>query len=67
MSFLTGPKERLVIIGRGLDWADAMRDSKFGINKVWTYDMLVLEAKKRWNKLIIDQCKLIGIEKPNIL
>ena len=67
MNFLTGPKERLVIIGRGLECAEAMRDTKFGNNKVWTYDLLILEAKSRWNKLIIDQCNTIGIKNPNLI
>jgi len=38
MNFLSGPKERLIIIGRGLECAEAMRDSKFGNCKVWTYN-----------------------------
>jgi hypothetical protein len=67
MDFLTGPKDRLVVVGRGLECEEAMRDSKFGNNKVWTYDMLIQEAKKKWNKLIIDQCKIVGIKKPNLL
>lgn len=67
MQFLTGPKERLVIIGRGLDCLEAMKDSKFGEKVIWTYDLLIKEAKDKWNKLILDQCKSIGIEKPNLL
>ena len=67
MVFLTGPKERLVVIGRGLECEEAMRETKFGNNKVWTYDLLIQEAKNRWNKIIIDQCKVVGIEKPNLL
>ena len=67
MDFLTGPKDRLVVIGRGLDCAEAVRESKFGNNRVWTYDFLIQEAQKRWNRVIIDQCKVVGIEKPNLI
>lgn len=67
MQFLTGPKDRLVIIGRGLDYIEAMKDSKFGSNTVWTYNLLIKEAKEKWNRVIIDQCKTIGIKYPNLI
>ena len=67
MQFLTGPKDRLVIIGRGLDCIDAMKDSKFGEKIIWTYDLLIKEAKEKWNKIILDQCQSIGIVSPNTL
>lgn len=65
--FLRGKKDRLVIVGRGLDCIDAMKDTKFGENLVWTYDLLAYEAKNRWNNLIIDQCKKLNISNPNLL
>ncbi len=67
MQFLRGKKERLIIVGRGLDCMEAMENSKFGENTVWTYDLLSKLAKERWNKLIMDQCKTLNIEKPNLL
>lgn len=67
MEFLSGNKDRLIIIGRGLDNIQEMKNSKFSGTTVWTYDLLFEEAKKRWNRVIIEQCKAIGIEEPNLL
>jgi hypothetical protein len=67
MEFLAGNKDRLVIIGRGLENIEEMKRSKFSGTTVWTYDLLIKEAKEKWNKFIIDQCKAIGIEHPNLL
>jgi len=67
MQFLVGPKNRLIIIGRGLNNIDAMKNTKFSSSAVWTYDMMIKEAKDRWNKVITDQCNLIGIKNPNLL
>lgn len=65
--FLRGKKERLVIVGRGLNCLEAMKDTKYGQTLIWTYDLMIYEAKKRWNKIIISQCKEIGIKNPNLL
>ena len=67
MNFLAGQQERLVIIGKGLEYLEEMKKSKYGENKIWTYDLLILEAKKRWNQVIIEQCNKIGISNPNLL
>lgn len=67
MQFLTGPKERLVIIGRGLKDIDSIKKQKHTNTMIWTYDILIEEAKKRWNKLIEDQCKTIGLKNINFL
>jgi hypothetical protein len=67
MDFLTGPKEKMIIIGRGLACLDAMKDQKFNGQIVWTYDLLIKEAKNRWNNIIMDQCKTVGIDQPNLL
>ncbi len=67
-SFLSGPKQqRLVIMGRGLEHLDAMINSKYQDTIMWTYDVLVKEAKDCWNKIIVGQCHLLGIANPNTL
>lgn len=61
-SFLSGPKERLIIIGRGLENKKKLIDSKYTDTTIWTYDLLLEQAKERMNSEIIAQCKLLGIE-----
>jgi hypothetical protein len=61
-SFLSGPKNRLVIIGRGLDNKQKMIDSKFSDTTIWTYDLFLQQARGRMNKDITSQCKLIGLD-----
>ena len=65
--FLAGPKSRLVIIGRGLEKIHLMKESVYSRVAVWTYDLLILEAVNRWNQVISEQCKYIGITSPNLL
>ena len=68
MEFLSNLKmDQLVIIGRGLDNIEEMKNTKFSNALIWTYDLLILEAKRRWNELIIDQCRSIGLDNPNLL
>lgn len=67
MRFLSGNKNRLVIIGKGLDNVDKLRDSKFTDTIVWTYDLLIKEAKDSVNKKILEQSKLLGVASPNLL
>lgn len=67
MNFLNGPKERLVIMNRGFEHLEAMVNSKYTDTIMWTYDLFLKEAKDRWNGIIIEQCKLLGISNPNIL
>jgi hypothetical protein len=67
MKFLSGPKDKVIIIGRGIENLEAMKNSKFSGTAVWTYDLLISEAKKRWNLVIKEQSKAIGIEEPNLL
>jgi len=62
-SFLIGPKERLVVIGRGLENTARLIDTKFDGVTFWTYSMLLEEAKTRWNNHIASQYKLLGLEK----
>ncbi|PGL45468.1 Shedu anti-phage system protein SduA domain-containing protein [Bacillus thuringiensis] len=65
--FLNGPKERLVIMGRGMEFEEEMISSKYTDTIIWTYDFLIVEAKNKWNRFIIEQCKLLGIENPNLI
>lgn len=66
-SFLNGPKQRLVIMDRGLEHLDEMINSKYQDTVMWTYDLLAKEAKDYWNSIIIEQCRLLGIANPNTL
>ncbi len=66
-SFLKGPKQRLVIMDRGLEHLDEMIDSKNQDTIMWTYSLLAKEAKDHWNKIIIEQCRVLGITNPNTL
>lgn len=61
-SFLTGPKEQIVIIGRGLDERERLIDSQFGGVTVWTYDLFLEEAKTRLNDHLASQYRLLGLE-----
>ncbi|HDR8342854.1 TPA: DUF4263 domain-containing protein [Bacillus cereus] len=65
--FLHGPKERLVIMGRGMDYKEQMMNSRYTDTLMWTYDFLIIEAKEKWNKFILEQCKVLGIEHPNLI
>ena len=65
--FLNGPKERLVIMGRGMEFEEEMINSKYTDTIIWTYDFLIVEAKNKWNRFIVEQCKLLGIENPNLI
>ncbi len=65
MSFLQGQKRtRLVIMGRGLGFYKEMSDSRYTDTIMWTYDMLLKEAKENWNKNIAAQCNLLDIPTP---
>lgn len=47
MTFLRGPKQRLVVQGEGLQLIERMRSSANADTVVWTYDMLLKEARER--------------------
>ena len=64
-NFLTGPKERLVVIGRGLEHKERLIETKFDGVTFWTYSMLLEEAKSRWNNNISSQYKLLGLNPVN--
>lgn len=67
MDFLAGPKQRLVVMGRGMEWIEEMIESRNSDTLMWTYHMLHKQAKERWNRKIAEACKLMGIKTPNLL
>jgi hypothetical protein len=62
MQFLSGPLERLIIMGRGLERYQEMVESRYGDTLMWTYDVLAMYAVERWNRIIEQQCDLLNIE-----
>lgn len=61
MSFLAGPKQRLVVIGAGLEFREALlQESATTDTSVWTYDLLLEQAKEQWNGILEEQCRQIG-------
>jgi len=62
MNFLKGPRKRLVIIGRGLENYDDMiaHFANYTDTVIWTYDVLIKEAKDRINKRISEDAKLLN-------
>lgn len=65
MDFLRGPKQRLIVIGRGLEHLEKMRQRVYTDTLVWTYDLLAQEAKDNWNGFITEQSRMLGIPQPN--
>lgn len=60
-SFLRGPKDRLVIIGRGLDDKDRLIETKRQDTLIWTYDMLLENAKNSLNERYLNNCKILNL------
>lgn len=60
MAFLSGPKARLVVIGRGLDQKERLLQERFNDTVFWTWDMLLQAARERWNRTIADQYRALG-------
>jgi Domain of unknown function (DUF4263) len=61
-SFLTGTKERMVVIGRGLEDKDGLTDTKYDGVTFWTYSLMLEEAKNRMNQRLSSQYKLLGLD-----
>lgn len=61
-SFLTGPKERMVVIGRGLENRDRLSDTKYDGVTFWTYSLMLEEAKNRMNERLYSQYQLLGLD-----
>ena len=59
--FLTGLKERLVIIGRGLEYRDRLLETKYDGVVFWTYDILFEEVRGRLNDNYASQCAMVGL------
>lgn len=62
LNFLTGTKERLIIIGRGLEHKERLIDTKFDGVVFWTYDIFIEEVKHRLNDQYASQCQMVGLE-----
>jgi hypothetical protein len=61
MAFLVGPKQRLVVIGRGLEHKARLLETRFSDTLIWTYDLLVDEARRRLNGDYRNQCGIVGL------
>lgn len=61
-SFLTGPKERMVVIGRGLENRSRLVDTKYDGVTFWTYSLMLEESKIRMNERLSSQYQLLGLE-----
>lgn len=61
LSFLSGPKERLIIIGRGLENRSKLIETKFDGTVIWTYDLFIEEAKRRLNDSYAGQCQMLNM------
>jgi len=61
-SFMTGPKERMVIIGRGVEDKERLINTKYSGITFWTYSIMLEEAKNRVNDSLSSQYKLLGLE-----
>lgn len=61
MTFLRGRRDRLVVIGRGLEASEEMKGSSYGGTMIWTYEMLIKEAKSRWSGILSSQRALLGL------
>lgn len=61
-AFLAGPKERLVVIGRGLEHLPRLINTKYSDTLIWTYDVLLEEARFRLNDGYVAQCEMVGLK-----
>lgn len=62
MDFLRGDKQRLIVMGRGSE--SELSDSRYTDTTVWTYDVFLVEAKRNWNRIMAEQCRLLKIDSP---
>lgn len=60
-NFLSGPKERLVIIGRGLEEQENLINTKFTGTVIWTYELFIEEARRRLNDSYENQCRILDM------
>jgi len=62
LDFLRGPHQRLVIIGRGLEHSELLKDTKYNDTIIWTYDLMISEAKAMLNKALSNQYRLLNMK-----
>lgn len=60
--FLAGPKQRLVVMGKGLQHEASLLNTRFTDTTIWTYDLLLKQAKERLSADFAHQCKTIGAQ-----
>ena len=60
LAFLAGPKQRLVIMGRGTADREVLLQQRFTDTTFWTYDLMLEQARQRWNGILEAQCRDIG-------
>ena len=60
MGFLLGPKQRLVVMGRGLEHRELLLRQRWTDTAFWTYDLLLQEARSRWNETLAEQCRRVS-------
>lgn len=60
--FMTGLKERMVIIGRGIEDKERLKNTKYDGVTFWTYSIMLEEAKARMNNSLESQYKLLGLK-----
>lgn len=61
LSFLAGPKQRLVVMGRGLEKRSQLENTRFSDTTFWTYELLLAQARERWNEQLDEQYRLLGL------
>jgi hypothetical protein len=60
--FLLGEKDRLVVIGRKKDNPNEVAGIKHRDTVLWTYDLLLEQARKQWTSIINQQRGLLGLK-----
>jgi hypothetical protein len=58
---MNGPKERMVIMGRGIVDKERFVNTKYDGTTFWTYSIMLEEAKNRANNSLSSQYKLLGL------
>lgn len=61
LEFLTGPKERMIIIGKNTNEKEKLIDTKYDGVTVWTYSILLQEARRRMNNRLVSQYRMLGL------
>lgn len=64
LAFLTGNKERLIVMGTGLDQSRTLIEKKFSETVFWTYSMMLNDARERANARIMAQFRALEMTHP---